>query len=394
MNFSFSQLFDQFNTADSYTILAMLLIAFLLGMLVGMILRSGNVRRYREENEKLKREANARNAELTALRDQLTSAETTLEEARQAKTELEGERAAMREEVAAASQRAQQAEQEKQELSLLLQDAGTQAEQLETANKAYLGTIDELNERMLGLQTQNERLASARQQHADQHPSRDRLALIERKMERLETENSALKQELRSLKTSTEQLQQQGGAGLRGFTPFGGAERNDLTRIEGIDADLEQRLHRLGVYTFEQLGNWDEEQLRIMGTQLGDLETRIRRQNWVEQARRLAHPESPDPEGEATPAATDTPDDLKLIEGIGPKIEQLLRGGGITTFEQLADSQVEHLRELLNSGGELYHLHDPTTWPIQARLAYDQEWSLLRDYQEQLKGGRAAQEEE
>lgn len=395
MNFRFSQLFDQFNTVDSYTILAMLFIAFLLGLLVGMILRGGRLNRYREENEKLKREAGARTTELTTLRGQLTSTDAALAEARQANTELEQERDALREEVAATTQRAQLAEQEKQDLLGEGDDARARLEQLEASNKTYLGTIEELNDRLIGLQAQNDRLAEARQAVATNH-SPDRLALIEQKMSKLEAENDSLKEVLQSLRTGA--APPPPGAptdGLRPFTPFGGDERDDLTLIEGIDPALERQLHRLGVYTYEHISRWDDERLQVMATQLGDLEERIRRQQWIEQARRLASLKSADPPALAEREASERPDDLRVIEGIGPKIEQLLAAAGITTFEQLADSPVNRLREVLDGGGEHYHLHDPTTWPIQARLATNGEWELLREYQEHLKGGReTAQEEE
>ncbi len=396
MNFRFSQLFDQFNTVDSYTILAMLFIAFLLGLLVGTILRSGRVNRHREENEKLKREAGARATELATLRNQVASNEAELAEARQSNAELEQERNALREEVAAAISRAQQAEQDKQDLLGEVNEADGRLEQFEASNKTYLATIEELNDRLIGLQAQNDRLANA-QQAAMANNSHDRLALIEQKMSRLEAENDSLKGALRSLRAGAGALDQAvADGGLRPFTPFGGEERNNLTMIKGIDAELEQRLHRLGVYTFEHIGRWDDEQLRVMAAQLGDLEERIRRQEWIGQARRLAHLSEADPEGPAILPAPDEAEDLKAIEGIGPKIEQLLAAAGITNFEQLADSAVDRLREVLDGGGEHYHLHDPTTWPVQARLASNGEWDLLQDYQEQLKGGRpaASQEEE
>lgn len=395
MNFRFSQLFDQFNTVDSYTILAMLFIAFLLGLLVGMILQSGRLNRYREENEKLKREAGARAVELTTLRNQLTSTDAALAEGREMRTELEQERDVLREEVAEATHRAQLAEQEKQDLLREVTDAHARLEQLEASNKTYFATIEELNDRIIALQAQNDRLAEGQQAAVANH-SHDRLVLIERKMSKLEAENDSLKKVLQRLHAGTAPAPPAVPAdGLRAFTPFGGDERDDLTMIEGIDPVLEQQLHRLGVYSFEHISRWDNEQLQVMAAQLGDLKERIHRQQWIEQARRLAHLKKADPQDPAVFTVSETTDDLKVIEGIGPKIEQLLVAAGITTFERLADSAVDRLREVLDGGGEHYHLHDPTTWPIQARLATNGEWDLLRDYQEQLKGGReAAQEEE
>lgn len=80
--------------------------------------------------------------------------------------------------------------------------------------------------------------------------------------------------------------------------------------------------------------------------------------------------------------------DLKFIEGIGPKIEELLHNAGITTWVQLAASTPEGLKEILEQGGSKFAMHDPATWPKQAQLAADGEWEALEAYQDQLKGGK------
>ncbi len=81
------------------------------------------------------------------------------------------------------------------------------------------------------------------------------------------------------------------------------------------------------------------------------------------------------------------PDDLKRIEGIGPKISSLLQEAGITTFAQLAATDVDRLKEIIAEAG-LTALADPTTWPEQARLAAAGKWDELKALQDELKGGR------
>lgn len=81
-------------------------------------------------------------------------------------------------------------------------------------------------------------------------------------------------------------------------------------------------------------------------------------------------------------------DDLKAIEGIGPKIAQLLGDAGIDTWQKLADAEVDQLKEVLAEAGSRYQMHDPTTWPKQAALAAEGKWEELDEYQDQLKGGR------
>ncbi len=81
-------------------------------------------------------------------------------------------------------------------------------------------------------------------------------------------------------------------------------------------------------------------------------------------------------------------DDLKKIEGIGPKIEQILNEGGITTFAQLAESDAEVVKDLLTAAGPRYSIHNPATWAKQAALAAAGNWDELKVLQDQLNGGK------
>lgn len=82
------------------------------------------------------------------------------------------------------------------------------------------------------------------------------------------------------------------------------------------------------------------------------------------------------------------PDDLKRIEGIGPRIAGILNAAGITTFEELSLTTVERLREILTAAELRGSFGDPTTWPEQARLAAAGLWDDLQRMQDSLKGGR------
>lgn len=87
-------------------------------------------------------------------------------------------------------------------------------------------------------------------------------------------------------------------------------------------------------------------------------------------------------------AAESQPDDLKRIEGIGPKISQVLQAAGITTFELLAAADADQLAQILQDAK--IRVADPTTWPEQARLAAAGDWKGLQALQARLKGGRRA----
>ena len=108
-----------------------------------------------------------------------------------------------------------------------------------------------------------------------------------------------------------------------------------------------------------------------------------------EKAHEQPHPqEQPKREAEPVSIAATTPDDLKKIEGIGPKIEGLLQAAGIVTFAQLAEADPSRLLEILHAAG--LRVNDPSTWPEQARLAASGDWEALQKLQESLRGGRRA----
>jgi predicted flap endonuclease-1-like 5' DNA nuclease len=81
-------------------------------------------------------------------------------------------------------------------------------------------------------------------------------------------------------------------------------------------------------------------------------------------------------------------DDLKRIEGIGPKIEKMLNDDLIYTWADLAEAPVERLKATLRKGGDRYKMHDPKSWPDQAKLAAEGRWEELEELQDILDGGR------
>jgi len=95
------------------------------------------------------------------------------------------------------------------------------------------------------------------------------------------------------------------------------------------------------------------------------------------------------PIASTAPAATLEPDNLRRIEGIGPKIAGILNDNGIITFAQLADTSVIQLQQILTDAG-LSRISKPDTWPEQAQLAAAGDWDDLDQLQDSLKGGRRA----
>ncbi len=80
-------------------------------------------------------------------------------------------------------------------------------------------------------------------------------------------------------------------------------------------------------------------------------------------------------------------DDLTVVEGIGPKINELLNNDGIKTFAQLAETPVNTIQAILDKAGPRFALAKPGTWPQQAALAAENRWAELKTLQDSLKGG-------
>ena len=80
---------------------------------------------------------------------------------------------------------------------------------------------------------------------------------------------------------------------------------------------------------------------------------------------------------------------LQIIEGIGPKMEEVMHENGIHNFSTLSLSSPEKLREILNKYGDKYRIIDPNTWPRQASLAHERNWNELITLQKSLDTGRS-----
>ncbi|MGA0258177.1 MAG: helix-hairpin-helix domain-containing protein, partial [Saprospiraceae bacterium] len=80
-------------------------------------------------------------------------------------------------------------------------------------------------------------------------------------------------------------------------------------------------------------------------------------------------------------------DDMRKIEGIGPKIAEKLAEAGIASFADLAKSEVSKLQEVLDAAGSRYASRNPSTWPMQADLAAAAKWDELKDLQARIENG-------
>jgi predicted flap endonuclease-1-like 5' DNA nuclease len=86
----------------------------------------------------------------------------------------------------------------------------------------------------------------------------------------------------------------------------------------------------------------------------------------------------------STKKPSDLEDDLTIIEGIGKAIQSKLKEAGISTFKKLSATPEKRLRTILENAGPHFRMHDPSSWPLQAKFAANQQWSELKLLQSQL----------
>ncbi len=85
-------------------------------------------------------------------------------------------------------------------------------------------------------------------------------------------------------------------------------------------------------------------------------------------------------------------DDLTIVEGIGPKIAEVLTAAGIATYAELAKTDAEIVKEILTEAGSNFNTADPSTWAEQAQLAADGKFEELEKLKAELDGGKKVDE--
>lgn len=197
---------------------------------------------------------------------------------------------------------------------------------------------------------------------------------------------------------------------------YGGLKADNLQIIEGIGPKMESVLHDAGVKNWSDLAGKSHDELRAILDQHGDKYKIINPSTWAEQAALAANGDfdklialQKDIDGAAgtkSAGGSDSKlekiigktqkagfskfktDDLKIVEGIGPKIAGLLVDAGINTWSKLSETPVSKIQEVLDAAGPRYKLAKPGTWPQQAGLAAAGKWNELRKLQDELDGGK------
>jgi len=81
-------------------------------------------------------------------------------------------------------------------------------------------------------------------------------------------------------------------------------------------------------------------------------------------------------------------DDLTKVEGIGPKAAEALTNAGIGSYAALANAKPDAIKEILTAASSRMAHLDPASWPKQAKMAADGKWDELKEWQDNVKGGK------
>jgi len=167
-------------------------------------------------------------------------------------------------------------------------------------------------------------------------------------------------------------------------------EGDDLHIIEGIGPKAQEALFAAGITTFTKLADSSVDSLKKALTAAGLNLSIMKPDTWPRQARLAAHG---DIEGlnaykdELHGGVDVTPDDLTVIEGIGPKAQEALTAAGISSYAQLAAASVDDLKAALDAAGSRMKLLKPDTWPKQAQFVVDGDAEGFVAYLDKLRGG-------
>ncbi len=179
---------------------------------------------------------------------------------------------------------------------------------------------------------------------------------------------------------------------------------DNLQIIEGIGPKMESVLHENGITSWAVLGGKTGAEVKSILDKYGDKYRIIDPTEWPIQGKLaadanwdglIAHQKSDGSDSKAEKVMVKmgilkqwSKDDLKMVEGVGPKIEGLLHAAGIKTWKELAETSITKIQGVLDAAGDRYKLADPSTWPKQAELADAGKWDDLEEYQDFLQGGK------
>ncbi len=339
----FSELFTQLSHEDSWTILFFLLVTFLLGLFFGWLSRWSRISRLKREIRQKDKELIQLRAENGAFKEQLELKEealhklqSELEEIQSRTRQLEEENSHLKSDLKNSQRIASSISAENasnleriDELHKVVADLQYKNDELTAlADRGHLNTddvehlqdtfelttnrINALEVKLSRLENENQNLRSELSGSTGKHTTPSDftdigLLSIKSRLEQLEKENNRLQKKLDSLQPATSPattapavteeinieersinartaLSSVIGTRIKAASPN---EKNDLKKINGIGPFIEKKLNDVGIYTYEQISQFDAEIIQQVTDAIQFFPGRIARDNWVGQAKKL-----------------------------------------------------------------------------------------------------------
>ena len=166
---------------------------------------------------------------------------------------------------------------------------------------------------------------------------------------------------------------------------------DDLTVIEGIGPKTAEFFNENGINSFSDLAAKKSTELSEMLSEKGGTYAGMDTETWPKQAKMAAEGKMDELkawQNELDGGAEVKADDLTLVEGIGPKVQEILNENGVKTFKKLASISSDDIKNWLESKGGVYAGMDSTTWPEQAKMAAEGKMDELKKWQDELNAGK------
>lgn len=326
----FGQLFTELDSTDSLVILLLLLGAYLIGLLFGWWQGRRGKRKLKKALKQKEADLITLKAEHEAVQEQLGLKEADLTKANLGIEELKTD--------------VSKIEHEKAQLREALHNMKTEQEELDAENVKNITQIETLNLELARLESQHAKQAvlienaatnpvanidlSLVQSNYDN--ANIRLAAIEEKLSRMERENAGLKSEIANMKDDSstiafvdeepgdndEEIEIEDVVPVNTDRPeemafanpeersaiarqsiraaFGNRitiasadEKDDLKKINGVGPFIEQKLNDIGIFTFKQISQFDDELIQQVTDAIQFFPGRIKRDDWVGQAKAM-----------------------------------------------------------------------------------------------------------
>jgi predicted flap endonuclease-1-like 5' DNA nuclease/outer membrane murein-binding lipoprotein Lpp len=262
----------------------------------------------------------------------------------------------------------------------------------------------------LKMQLSNAKEESAKWQAESQNSSSlssstsDELNSLKQQLEAAITESNQWKLKAQTSIIAAISDTTQAEATIGSLSPYEKISDTNLQIIEGIGPKVDEILKKNGINNFSDLSSKSTDEIKAILIPAGSLFAAMEPSSWIKEAQlatqgkwndlvNLQKADGSDSKLEKYMITngfikTFAQDDLKIVEGIGPKIETLLHNAGIKTWRALANTSKERMQQILDEGGPNFQISDPTSWAKQAELAADGKFDELKTYQDFLQAGR------